>query len=44
MSLLLSILTVLPPAYTIGPPSFGDAAFRLTPAGGRIRFNLRYYD
>lgn len=30
--------------FRFGPPSFGDAAFQLTPAGGRIRFNLRYYD
>lgn len=30
--------------FRFGPPSFGDAAFRLTPAGGRIRFNLRYYN
>jgi uncharacterized protein (DUF2141 family) len=26
-----------------GPPKFGDAAFRLTTAGGVIRFGLRYY-
>ncbi len=26
-----------------GPPSFNDAAFRLAPAGGQIRFTLRYY-
>lgn len=25
-----------------GPPRFGDAAFQLAPAGGRIRFSLRY--
>ena len=30
--------------FRFGPPSFGDAAFQLTPAGGRIRFHLRYYD
>lgn len=30
--------------FRFGPPSFGDAAFQLTPAGGRIRFTLRYYD
>lgn len=29
--------------FRFGPPSFADAAFQLTPAGGRIRFNLRYY-
>ena len=26
-----------------GPPSFASAAFQLTPAGGRVRFSLRYY-
>ncbi len=26
-----------------GPPAFGDAAFTLGPAGGRIAFGLRYY-
>lgn len=30
--------------FRFGPPSFGDAAFQLPPSGGRIRFNLRYYD
>ncbi len=26
-----------------GPPSFADAAFTLSPVGGRIQFGLRYY-
>ncbi len=30
--------------FRFGPPSFGDAAFILGPAGGRIRLNLRYFD
>ena len=30
--------------FRFGPPSFGDAAFTLGPAGGRIRLNLRYFD
>jgi len=29
--------------FRFGPPSFADAAFRLGPGGGRIRFNLRYF-
>lgn len=30
--------------FRFGPPSFGDAAFTLGPAGGRIHLNLRYFD
>ena len=30
--------------FRFGPPRFGDAAFRLGPAGGVIRFSLRYLD
>ncbi len=29
--------------FRFGPPSFADAAISLTPGGGRIRLNLRYY-
>ena len=28
--------------FRFGPPTFDDAAFQLPPAGGRIRFTLRY--
>ncbi len=28
--------------FRFGPPKFGEAAFQLSPAGGRIRFSLRY--
>ena len=28
--------------FRFGPPSFDDAAFRLSPAGGRVRVPLRY--
>lgn len=28
--------------FRFGPPDFQDAAFRLAPGGGRIRFNLNY--
>ncbi len=28
--------------FRFGPPRFSDAAFRLGPAGGRVRFSLRY--
>lgn len=27
----------------LGPPNFNDAAVRIGPGGGRIRFNLRYF-
>ena len=30
--------------FRFGPPSFDDAAVSLSPAGGRIRLNLRYFD
>ena len=30
--------------FRFGPPSFGDAAISLGPAGGRIRLNLRYFN
>ena len=30
--------------FRFGPPSFSDAAVSLSPAGGRIRLNLRYFD
>lgn len=30
--------------FRFGPPRFGDAAFQLGAAGGRIRLNLRYFD
>ena len=30
--------------FRFGPPSFNDAAVSLGPAGGRIRFSLRYFD
>lgn len=29
--------------FRFGPPAFADAAFQLVPAGGRIRFSLRYF-
>ena len=29
--------------FRFGPPAFPDAAFQLAPAGGRIRFTLRYF-
>lgn len=28
--------------FRFGPPRFGEAAFQLSPAGGQIRFSLRY--
>ena len=30
--------------FRFGPPRFGDAAVSLSPAGGRIRLDLRYFD
>ncbi len=29
--------------FNFGPPGFAAAAFQLGPAGGRIRFSLRYF-
>lgn len=29
-------------AFRFGPPHWGDAAFQMLPAGGRIRLRLRY--
>ena len=29
--------------FNFGPPAFAAAAFQLGPAGGRIRFSLRYF-
>ena len=30
--------------FGLGPPRFGDAAFQLTPGGGRITLRLRYFN